>query len=167
MVFCGTLRFRGTVFEKHCSRGSNPDSLVEEHIVSTLPVLMTLFQVPTQVPSEGGGAIHSTDPRHRRHGHTGGVGHALPPQSKDLSQGPGHTQLCVSIDASLSISVQTPKKASGYAVHLRARKAFGISPHIILFCHGVATTAVKLKDILLSRNISIFSHRTQQYLYHV
>ena len=61
---------------------------------------MTLFQVPTEVPPEGGGTIHSVDARHRRHGDTSGASHAVPAQSANLSQRPGHTQLRVSFDAS-------------------------------------------------------------------
>jgi len=52
------------------------------------------------VPPEGGGALHTADARHRRHGDTSGASHAVPTQSANLSQRPGHTQLRVSFDAS-------------------------------------------------------------------
>jgi hypothetical protein len=61
---------------------------------------LTLFQVPTEVPPEGGGAIHTADARHRRHGDTSGASNAVPAQSANLSQRSGYTQLRVSFDAS-------------------------------------------------------------------
>lgn len=56
-----------------------------------------LFQVPTQLPPEGRGTIHTAHARHRGHGHTGGASHAVPAQPANLSQRPGNAQLRVSL----------------------------------------------------------------------
>ena len=69
-------------------------------VVTAIWRTLILFQVPTEVPPEGGGAIHPADARHRRHGDTSGASHAVSAQSANMSQRPGHTQLRVSFDTS-------------------------------------------------------------------
>jgi hypothetical protein len=55
-----------------------------------------LFQVPAQLPPEGGGAIYLTHSRHRGYGDTGGACHVVFAQPANLSQRFGHAQLRVS-----------------------------------------------------------------------
>jgi hypothetical protein len=56
-----------------------------------------LFQVPAQLPPEGGRAVYPAHPGHRGYGNTGGVSHALLAQPANMSQRSGHAQLRVSL----------------------------------------------------------------------
>ena len=123
-------------------------------VVTALWQTLTLFQVPTEVPPEGGGTIHTADARHRRHGDTSGASHAVPPQSANLSQRPGHTQLRVSFDASHTSVISRTRpvviglsKCTEYI--LRASEQFRLSPHNHPLGRDVAKTpCISLHRIL-------------------